>query len=391
MVASDRSIIAWGYKKDLLMMKVDSNLDPIWARRFIQEGGVQFMKALPGGDLLAGMNLLEGGATVARLDPQGNFRWCKSYFRPRGTAHDAIIESDSSFVIIGHTDSTASGNIFEPLPPTFQPKQYMMKLDGEGTVQWCRGYDSAPSYWNTPRPSVIKKTPDGNYVILATLGLPSSVFYDRIMLIKTTTNGDTLWTRSMGASTRRYEGIGMTVASDGGILIGGVAQGNNLPGLTNSIAFISKIDSLGFFACQNRTRPLQVLELFPTDSAVTLTSVDGWTSYGDPILYDTAFAEVPVYPVCGGSTGMPAAARASHGFRVKPNPTPGRITVDLPDPLQRDSFYSVFDATGRLLYERPLPPGTTTTDIDLSRFGTGTYLLRITDPEGQRNERVVVE
>nr|MCU0320234.1 T9SS type A sorting domain-containing protein [Flavobacteriales bacterium] len=90
-------------------------------------------------------------------------------------------------------------------------------------------------------------------------------------------------------------------------------------------------------------------------------------------------------------TGMPAAARASHGFRVKPNPTPGRITVDLPDPLQRDSFYSVFDATGRLLYERPLPPGTTTTDIDLSRFGTGTYLLRITDPEGQRNERVVVE
>ena len=27
----------------------------------------------------------------------------------------------------------------------------------------------------------------------------------------------------------------------------------------------------------------------------------------------------------------------------------------------------------------------------LSRFGTGTYILRITDPDGQRNERVVVE
>jgi hypothetical protein len=33
----------------------------------------------------------------------------------------------------------------------------------------------------------------------------------------------------------------------------------------------------------------------------------------------------------------------------------------------------------------------TNVDIDLSRFGPGTYLLRITDPEGQRNDRVVVE
>ena len=390
-IASDGSIVAWGYKADFLMMKVDSNLVPIWSRRFIQEGGVQFMKALPGGDLLAGINLANGGATVARLDPDGNFRWCKSYFRPRGTAHDAIIESDSSFVIIGHTDSTASGNIFEPLPPTFQPKQYMMKLDGEGTVQWCRGYDSAPNYWYTRQASVIKPTADGNYVMLATMGLPSSVFYDRNMLIKTDTNGDTLWTRSMGQSNRRYNGMGMLVASDGGILISGVAYGNNLPGMSNEIAFISKTDSVGLFACQNRNHPIEVLELFPTDSAVTLTSVDGWVAYGDPILYDTAFAQVPVYEVCKPSTGMPAAARASHGFRVKPNPTPGRITVSFPDPLERDTYYSVIDATGRLLYQRPLPAGGTEEDIDLSRFGRGTYILRITDPDGQRNERVVVE
>jgi G3E family GTPase len=30
-------------------------------------------------------------------------------------------------------------------------------------------------------------------------------------------------------------------------------------------------------------------------------------------------------------------------------------------------------------------------NIDLSRFGRGAYILRITDPDGQRNERVVVE
>lgn len=76
---------------------------------------------------------------------------------------------------------------------------------------------------------------------------------------------------------------------------------------------------------------------------------------------------------------------------VHPNPTPGRVTLSFHDPLHLDTFYSVFDATGRLLYERPLPPGATTADIDLTRFGPGTYVLRITDPEGQQNERVVVE
>ncbi|MCW5900134.1 MAG: T9SS type A sorting domain-containing protein [Flavobacteriales bacterium] len=80
-----------------------------------------------------------------------------------------------------------------------------------------------------------------------------------------------------------------------------------------------------------------------------------------------------------------------HVLRIYPNPTPGRFTVEFPDPLLKDSYYSVYDAMGRLLYQRPLPTGATVEEVDLSRFGRGTYVLRVTDPEGQRHERVVVE
>lgn len=93
---------------------------------------------------------------------------------------------------------------------------------------------------------------------------------------------------------------------------------------------------------------------------------------------------------CDLSVGF-AATMEEPSVVVHPNPTPGRVTLSFHDPLHLDTFYSVFDATGRLLYERPLPPGATTADIDLTRFGPGTYVLRITDPEGQQNERVVVE
>ncbi len=76
---------------------------------------------------------------------------------------------------------------------------------------------------------------------------------------------------------------------------------------------------------------------------------------------------------------------------VRPNPNTGRFTVVFQDPLMAESYYSVYDAMGRLLYQRPLATGKTTEEVDLSRFGTGTYVIKFTDPQGTCYERVVVE
>ena len=115
------------------------------------------------------------GASVARLDADGNFLWCKSYMRPIGRVHDAVVESDGAFVITGYTG-------------TIPYKLFMMKLDGEGEVQWCRGYDSPPNGWSTLHPSRIRTTLDGNYVFLATLGSAQFPYYDRPFLMKTDPN-----------------------------------------------------------------------------------------------------------------------------------------------------------------------------------------------------------
>ena len=105
---------------------------------------------------------------------------------------------------------------------------------------------------------------------------------------------------------------------------------------------------------------------------------------------DTTYAPIVMYESCEIVTHISLRGH-NRKMRVYPNPAPGRFTMEFTDPLLRESYYSVYDATGRLLYQRPLPTGATLEEVDLSRLGRGTYLLRVTDPEGQRHERVVVE
>ena len=77
--------------------------------------------------------------------------------------------------------------------------------------------------------------------------------------------------------------------------------------------------------------------------------------------------------------------------RIHPNPSTGHFTMDFPDPLTVDSFYSVYDATGRLLFQRPLTKSMEQVEIDLSSYGKGMYLIRFSDRDGVCAERVVVE
>ncbi len=384
-VTEDRGVLTWGYRQSLFLLKVDSNLAPLWARRFPNNGGFQFVKELPSGDLLAGINMDTAGAVVARMDAMGNFIWIKSYIRPRGMVHDAIIESDSSFVITGFTDSTASTNIFIPYPPTFHPQLFMMKLDGEGDVQWCKGYDSAPNLWYTPQWSRMVKAQDGNYVVLATLGYPQNNFFYRSILMKTDPNGVILWTSTLGRTGFDYQTRDLLAHSDGGFVLSGIVWGD-LP--QDGLPFIFKADSLGHIPCLNQSYPIVISDLFPTDSSFTLSSVDGATMQ-PAILNDTVFPVINVYDACI-VTSVPQIKK-SRSAQVKPNPNSGRFTVEFNDPLSVDSFYSVYDATGRLLFQRPLSQRMEKVEVDLSGYGKGMYLIRFSDRDGVCSERVVVE
>lgn len=387
-VLSDKSVLALGSGFPLRAMKVDSTGVPVWTKRFAHKGGFRFIRQLPGGDLLAGINSDTAGASVARMDPDGSILWCRSYVRPNGMLHDCIIEPDGSAIISGYTDSIQNTNFLDPLPPGYHPKLFLMKLNGSGDVQWCKGYDSAPNLWYAIRGSHIEKAQDGNYVVLANLGPVGVNTHYRPFLMKTDQNGDTLWTRSVGANGYTYRLSRLLACSDAGYMFSGIIDGD-LPENHTGEPFIIKTDSIGHMPCVERVQPIVVSDLFPVDSSFTITSIDGATMY-PAFVSDTIFDPIAVYDACEVANGL-NPMQASRKFRVRPNPTAGRITVEFEDPLMAESYYSIYDGMGRLLYQRPLPTGATMEVIDLSRYSKGTYVIKLTDPKGVRFERVVLE
>ena len=361
-VTSTNKVIAFNRPSSstIFVLISDSAGQLLWSRSFGSGGYTQFVKELPSGDFLVGMNHDLAGAAVARLDAYGNIIWLKSFIRPDGLVRDCEIENDSTYTVVGYTHRN-------------QGPLFMMRLNGNGDVQWCKGYD-APG-WNTQR-AKIDKTLDDKYVVLANGG-------GKAFLMKTDLNGDTLWTRAAGITGSHYYLFDLLPYSDGGFLFNGY---------TNEYgSFLFKTDSLGHLPCPEHVQsyPVQVQSLFPTDSSFTLTSIDGAVRH-PAYINDVTYPPVTVIDGCT-ITQIPNYALGGPAPRIRPNPTTGRFTIDFVDPLRADSFYSIYDSMGKLLYQRPLPSGATTEEVDLVRFGKGIYLVKITDPDGVRTERVVVE
>ncbi len=387
-ITGSKSVITWGRDAMFFALKADSLGEPVWAKHFNSHGGFRFIKELPGGDLLAGINMDTAGAVIARLNPDGDFIWCKSYIRPTGMVHDCMIESDESFVITGFTDSLASTDIFAPLPTDYQPKLFMMKLDGAGEVQWCKGYANEYT-WYSRAGSQIVKAQDGNYVVLANLGFQTFNRWNKPFLMKTDESGDTLWTRSNGRMNYTYETKHLLAHSDGSFLYNGRIWGD-LPEGQSNFAFLYKSDSQGHLPCFELSHPVEVFDLFPTDSSFALTSVDG-ASARLAFVTDAFFNPITTYDGCTFTTGFSPSVRKGQSMRVRPNPNTGHFTVEFQDPLMADSYYSVYDAMGKLLLQRAAAHGKKTEEVDLSRYGAGTYVIKFTDQDGVCYEQVVVE
>lgn len=386
LVTSSHDIVTWSN----LILKIDSVGDVAWSKHFENGVAVRFVKELPGGDLLAGLNLEGSGAVIARLTAGGDVLWSKSYFRPLGSIHDAVIEDDDNILVTGFTE-LATTSPFEPYPQSFHPKLFTLKVSDDGVVQWCRGYSTAPFHWYTTNPSRIVKAVDGNFAVLANIGVPTQNFHYRPLLMKLNHNGDTLWTRSSGHVNYPYETGSLLAYSDGGFIFNGRIWGTMPDGSNTNWAYLYKTDSLGHLPCFEVHFPTVISELFPVDSSFTLTSYDGATRH-PAFITDTIYDPIVVYDACTFTTNLPPQApRSRRPMSVRPNPNTGHFTLSFPDPLMAESYYSVYDTMGKLLFQRPLPHGKQTEEVDLTRFGAGTYVVRFTSKEGSCYERVVVE
>ncbi len=237
-ITSDGGFIAGGQTSasgggDVWFVRCDSNGDTIWTRNY---GGDRWQMAYSviqtsdGGFAATGESNFASGDDnlyILRIDPNGDTLWTRTF----GVAgnHDKgreiIQTSDGGFLALGQgrNNTNSSSDL------------YMVKTDSLGNLDWSKlyGYANKSEFGY----GAIELS-GGGYAITGSYMITSSI--SNVWLLRTDSNGDTLWTRTFDFHGDVDRGDDIEIASDGGFVIAGrTKNAGNMRLLT------MKTDSLG--------------------------------------------------------------------------------------------------------------------------------------------------
>ncbi|MCK4233327.1 hypothetical protein KAX75_02795 [candidate division WOR-3 bacterium] len=215
--------------------------DTLWVRKY---GGLDMDEAhsvqqtSDGGYIIVGMTKPFGvvktlNVYLIKTDANGDTIWTKMY---GGSNYDAGYSvqqtTDGGYIIAGMTSSFGvdSGDV------------YLIKTNSFGDTLWTKTYGGV----NFDCGYSVQQTSDGGYIIAGRTG-SFGAGNDDVYLIKTDTNGDTLWTKTYGGQGRDI-GYSVQQTSDGGYIVAGYTESFG-PGYCN--VYLLKTDSLGSLTWSN--------------------------------------------------------------------------------------------------------------------------------------------
>jgi hypothetical protein len=212
---------------NMLLYKTKPNGDLIWEKSYGNKRSQycwDFKQTFDGGYILVGSTdeISTSGIYLVRTNSMGDTLWTRT-IEGSGFAggYSLDITSDNGYIIYGY-----SGN-------SDGYKFYLVKTDVNGDTLWSKTYENGN--YNSGQ---VRQTPDGGYIFVASTDkndFPNKAVY----LVKTDSNGDTLWTRTY----KQGCGTGLQITSDGGYIIVGYIFG--LSGEMNNDIYLLKTDMNG--------------------------------------------------------------------------------------------------------------------------------------------------
>jgi hypothetical protein len=162
---------------------------------------------------------------LLKIDSAGKFQWQNTFGGINIENCFSVKQTnDAGFIICGYTNSFGAGGY----------DAYLVKTDSTGNLEWQKTYGGGSwdfTYWT-------EQTSDGGYILAGeTYSYGNN---NRAYLIKTDSNGDTLWTKMYGGTISNYTREVHQTPDSGYIFAGSVQTGTG-----NKDFFLVKTNPLG--------------------------------------------------------------------------------------------------------------------------------------------------
>ena len=197
------------------IIKTDNNGDTLWTKIYGGEDwdwGNSIQQTTDGGFIITGatysLQTQTGDVYLIKTDENGDSLWTRTYGGVYVEVGNSVQQTtDEGYIITGYTRSTGTGS----------SEVYLIKTDSVGDTLWTKtfgGEENDVGY-------SVQQTTDGGYIITGyTLSFGVSYYYD-VYLIKTDSNGDSLWTKVFNGGSSDM-GYSVEQTTDGGYIISGV-------------------------------------------------------------------------------------------------------------------------------------------------------------------------
>jgi uncharacterized delta-60 repeat protein len=199
--------------EDFYFVKTNNHGDTLWTRSYgggNNDEAYSVQQTADEGYISAGWTYSFGAGDsdfyLVKLNSQGNILWTRTYGGySADNARSVQQTSDEGYILAGNTWSFGAGN----------DDFYLVKTNSQGDTLWTRTYGG--SSWD--HATSVRQTFDGGYIIAGSTQ-SFGAGYDDFYLVKTDDQGDTLWTRSYGGDLFDYA-YSVQQTADGGYVVAG--------------------------------------------------------------------------------------------------------------------------------------------------------------------------
>ncbi len=388
---------------DAWVVKLDFSGVIEWQKSFggsMEDAAYSVEQTSDGGYIIAGYALSANGtvvgnhggsdAWVIKLDASGTLQWQKPF---GGSLDDKAYSvqqtSDGGFIFAGYTNSN-NGDV-DGNHGDFD--YWVVKMDASGNFEWQKtlgGLNEEYAY-------SIQQTTDGGYIVggwsISNDGDVSGNHGNGdYWVVKLDSSSNILWQRALGGSMvdKAYT---VRETADAGFVVAGSSNstdGDDTGNHGSDDYWMAKLDAAGATVWEKSmggTNSDIAWPMQPTSDGGYV--VAGWSgSTNGDVSGNHGDRDIWVVKLASDVTEI-GEQDGLGGLRLFPNPTPGRLTLQLDKPYGQFDI-RVTDVTGRLVNTVPVGSGQTST-FDLG-VGNGVYFVQVNASPGSTGAvRVVVD